>query len=302
MDELTPTGATPFDAIRHISASGEFWSARELMPLLEYSSWQRFEEAIQRAMADCAKAGRDVAENFTPDVKVSGARGPKQKDYRLTRYACRLITMTAQTPGDVAAQARTYFSDRVDEAEQLLDPELAYYEWRRRAIVSYIAHGYSAEWAERRVDDIAARNALTHEWSVRGIADKEYPILTDRLHMGAFGLKIAEHKSLKDFEVTYRGKKPIFKGDLPPAMTATELALNALASTVARELHVSNDSQGFIQIASDVDTAGRIVGDTRRQIEAATGRPVVSAQNLLRNPDGGLWELAAPNDDAETTS
>jgi DNA-damage-inducible protein D len=47
----------PFDAIRHISASGEFWSARELMPLLEYSSWQRFEEAIQRAMADCAKAG-----------------------------------------------------------------------------------------------------------------------------------------------------------------------------------------------------------------------------------------------------
>jgi hypothetical protein len=120
--------------------------------------------------------------------------------------------------------------------------------------------------------------------------------------MGAFGLKIAEHKSLKDFEVTYRGKKPIFKGDLPPAMTATELALNALASTVARELHASNDSQGFTQIASDVDTAGRIVGDTRRQIEAATGRPVVSSQNLLRNPDGGLWELAAPDDDPETTS
>ena len=66
MDELTPTGATPIDAIRHISASGEFWSARELMPLLEYSSWQRFEEAIQRAMADCAKAGRDVADGPNP--------------------------------------------------------------------------------------------------------------------------------------------------------------------------------------------------------------------------------------------
>src|SRR5262245_44423763 len=136
MDDLIPTGAIPFDAIRHTVASGEFWLARELMPLLEYSSWQRFEEAIQRAMADCAKAERDVVENFTPDVKVSGARGPKQKDYRLTRYACRLITMTAQTGGDDAAQARTYFSDRVDEAEQLLDPELAYHEWRRRAIVS----------------------------------------------------------------------------------------------------------------------------------------------------------------------
>jgi hypothetical protein len=273
--------------------------ARELMPLLEYSSWQRFEEAIQRAMTDCAKAGRGVEENFSHNVKVSGKRGPKQKDYRLTRYACRLIAMTAQTAGDVAALARTYFSDRVEEAEQLLDPELAYREWRRRAIVSYIAHGYSAEWAERRVDDIAARNALTHEWQVRGIADKEYPILTDRLHMGAFGLTIAEHKALKDFDVTYRGKKPIYKGDLPPAMTATELALNALASTVAHELHVSNDSQGFAQIGGDVDTAGRIVGDTRRQIEAATGRDVVSPQNLLRNPDAGLWGLISPDEDDE---
>jgi hypothetical protein len=210
--------------------------------------------------------------------------------------------MTAQTTGAVAALARTYFSDRVEEAEQFLDPELAYQEWRRRAIVSYIAHGYSAEWAERRVDDIAARNALTHEWKVRGIANKEYPILTDRLHMGAFGLTIADHKALKDFDVTYRGKKPVYKGDLPPAMTATELALNALASTVARELHVSNDSQGFGQIGSDVDTAGRIVGDTRRQIETATGRSVVSSNNLLCNPDGGLWGLMPPeavDEDAE---
>jgi len=301
MDDMTPVPASPFEAIRRSDESGDYWTARELMPLLEYSRWENFEEAIQRAMTDCAKAGRDVGENFRLEAKVSGKRGPKQKDYRLTRYACRLIAMTAQTTGDVAALARTYFSDRVEEAEQLLDPELAYQEWRRRVIVSYIAHGYSAEWAEQRVDDIAARNALTHEWQVRGIADKEYPILTDRLHMGAFGLKIAAHKALKDFDVTYRGKKPLYKGDLPPAMTATELALNALASTVARELHVSNDSQGFAQIGGDVDTAGRIVGDTRRQIEAATGRSVVSPQNLLRNPDGGLWSLMPPDEDAGQT-
>src|SRR5262245_54016423 len=97
--------------------------------------------------------------------------------------------------------------------------------------------------------------------------------MTDRLHMGAFGLRIAEHKAIKGFEITYRGKKPVYKGDLPPAMTATELALNALASTVARELHASNDSHGFQEISSAVDVAGRIVGDTRHQIEAAKGAP-----------------------------
>src|SRR5215475_717135 len=138
-----------------------------------------------------------------------------------------------------------------------------------------------------------ARNALTQEWGVHGIVAKESPILTDRLHMGAFGLRIAEHKPLKAFEVPYRGRKPIFKGDLPSAMTATELAQNALASTVAHELHVSHDSHRCIQINSDVARAGRIVGDTRHQIEDAIGRPVVSSRTLLRDPDGDLWEISA---------
>jgi hypothetical protein len=118
-------------------------------------------------MADCAKAGRAVEENFSPAVRISGKRGPKQKEYRLTRYACRLIAMTAQTTGTRASEARTYSSDRIDDAEQLLDPEVAFREWRRRAILSYLAHGYSAEWAERRMDDIAARNALTQAWGPR---------------------------------------------------------------------------------------------------------------------------------------
>jgi DNA-damage-inducible protein D len=53
-----------FESIRHTDESGDYWMARELMPLLEYSSWQKFEDAIQRAMTDCAKSGRDAAENF----------------------------------------------------------------------------------------------------------------------------------------------------------------------------------------------------------------------------------------------
>ena len=81
---------SPFDSIRHSDERGDYWTARELMPLLEYATWHRFEEAIQRAMTDCAKAGRTVEENFSVSGKVSGKRGPQQKDYRLSRYACRL--------------------------------------------------------------------------------------------------------------------------------------------------------------------------------------------------------------------
>ena len=73
-------------------------------------------------------------------------------------------------------------------------------------------------------------------------------------------------------------------------MTLTELALNTLANTVARELHVQHDSQGFRAVSADVDVAGRIAGDTRRQIEEAIGQPVVSPRNMIQEPDGGLWQ------------
>jgi DNA-damage-inducible protein D len=201
---------SPFESIRHTDETGDYWTARELMPVLEYTAWQRFEEAIQRAITDYAKSRRDVMVNFSLKANVSATRGPKQRDYLLSRYACRLITMTAQSSGAVAAQARTYFSDRVDDVELLLDPDRAFREWRRRAIASFISHGYSQERAERRIDGITARNALTYEWHVRGITEAEYPILTDRLRMGSFGLTIVEHKELAEFEVTYRGKKPAY--------------------------------------------------------------------------------------------
>jgi hypothetical protein len=74
MDAMTPLPSSPTgpcDAIRHTDSAGDFWVARALMPLefhgmLEYGWWQRCEEAIQRAMADCAKAGRAVGDYFSP--------------------------------------------------------------------------------------------------------------------------------------------------------------------------------------------------------------------------------------------
>jgi hypothetical protein len=68
--DMIPVPTSPFEAIRRTDESGDYWMARELMPLLEYSTWQKFEEAIQRAKTDCAKAGRDVQEHFTPWQKT----------------------------------------------------------------------------------------------------------------------------------------------------------------------------------------------------------------------------------------
>jgi DNA-damage-inducible protein D len=125
---------TQFEAIRHFEENGEeYWTARELMPLLGYKSWQKFENVIDEAIAVCAKEGDDVAErNFIRSEKVSGSRGPKQKDYRLTRHACYLIAMSADGNKPEVALAKIYFAVAVEQMELLtaLEEELMRLEAR----------------------------------------------------------------------------------------------------------------------------------------------------------------------------
>ena len=286
---------SPFDAIRHEDEQGEYWLARELAALLEYkpASWHNFERVVVRARTACENSGNSASDHFYDAVKMvalgSGAER-EVKDYRLTRYACYLIAQNSDPRKEIVAQAQTYFTVQTRRQEIADAEEADFLEWRERTIASYINAGYSVDWATRRVDGIVIRKKLTHEWSVRGIDDKEFAILTDRLHMGSFGLSVQSHMGVKDFPVTYKGKKAVYKGDLRPALTAVELLIVGIGETVSRELHITRDSQGFAQIAHDVDDASRVALDTRQQIEQLTGRPVVSPRNMIKEPDGGLWQ------------
>src|SRR5579863_2000462 len=86
-----------FDSIRQVNPYGEeFWSARDLMPLLGYESWRRFDETVERAKAACRNLGQDDADHFAGAGKVIVAgKGAKQelKDYALSRLACYLVAM-----------------------------------------------------------------------------------------------------------------------------------------------------------------------------------------------------------------
>jgi DNA-damage-inducible protein D len=175
-------------------------------------------------------------------------------------------------------------TERIEEAS---DPELGYQEWRRRAIASYMARGYSREWAERRVDTITTRDQLTAEWSVRDIDQQDFAVLTDRLHMGAFGLTTQAHKALKGFPVTRDGR---YTGELRDGMTITELAFTNLSQALAVEQHQRNDSHGITAITQDIDTAGRATTAAREAVEQITGQPVVSPTNTIPGSTG-LWDV-----------
>lgn len=107
---------SPFDAIRRVSDVGaEFWSARDLMPLLGYPTWQHFVPVIDRAKVAAEAQGYDVERLFKINREKSGGR--PREDFHLSRFACYLVAMNGDPRKPEVAAAQAYFAIRTREAE-----------------------------------------------------------------------------------------------------------------------------------------------------------------------------------------
>ena len=110
-----------FEDIKHTDENGvEFWYARELMPILQYSNWQNFEKIVNKAKISCENSNINVLDHFTDISKMvqigSGAER-KQQDYELTRYACYLIAQNGDSRIKIVALAQTYFAIQTRKQE-----------------------------------------------------------------------------------------------------------------------------------------------------------------------------------------
>ena len=119
--ELVNKTEKDFESIKHIDENGvEFWYARELMTMLEYKQWRRFEEVIERAKEACENSNIKVDEHFAGVGKTSKMpNGGKKiiKDYKLTRYACYLIAQNGDSRKKAIAMAQTYFAVQTRKQE-----------------------------------------------------------------------------------------------------------------------------------------------------------------------------------------
>lgn len=110
-----------FERIKHIDEYGnEYWEARELMSLLEYSKWENFHKVIKRAMIACKASNTNVSEQFHEFRKpIQGGNGNIQNviDYRLSRYACYLIVQNANPNKKSVALGQTYFAIQTRKQE-----------------------------------------------------------------------------------------------------------------------------------------------------------------------------------------
>ncbi|MEQ4676719.1 DNA damage-inducible protein D [Providencia vermicola] len=104
----------PFEDIRKTDNSGnEYWSARELAPLLDYKEWRNFQRVLNKAMQACEASHQAPSDHFVSINKMvtlgSGAQR-ELDDINLSRYACYLVVQNGDPSKPVIAAGQTYFA------------------------------------------------------------------------------------------------------------------------------------------------------------------------------------------------
>jgi len=130
MNELKEYTETLFEDIKHIDENGfKYWLARELMPLFEYTLWQRFTNVIKKAMENCKNSNYKTSDHFISAdkmVKIGSNTTRKIRDYKLSRYACYLIVLNCDPRKKIIALAKAYFTIQTRKQE-LSEKELLLY-------------------------------------------------------------------------------------------------------------------------------------------------------------------------------
>ena len=121
MNNLETYSESIFENIKHIDEFGnEYWDARELMPLLEYSKWENFHKVIKHAMLACETSNNNVSDHF-PELRktIAMPKGASKTvvDYKLSRYACYLIVQNANPKKKSVALGQTYFAVQTRKQE-----------------------------------------------------------------------------------------------------------------------------------------------------------------------------------------
>ena len=161
-------------------------------------------------------------------------------------------------------------SERID---QLQDPELSI----QQAMMDYKRLGYSDNWINQRLKSIEIRKDLTDQWKLHNVEEGiQYATLTDIIYQHWAGKSAKEYKQFKGLK----------KENLRDNMTNEELVLNMLAELSTTSITKSKNPQTLednMQCAADGGDVARVA---REQLEAKTGRQVVSPLSAKRFFEG----------------
>lgn len=153
--------------------------------------------------------------------------------------------------------------ERIEESQ---NPELSI----DKAMENYFKLGYSKQWINQRLKSIEVRKDLTDEWENRGVKKgQEFATLTDIMTQAWSGKKVKEYKQFKNLK----------KENLRDNMTNLELVLNMLSEATTTEISKEKKPKDFEENKIIAKQGGTIAGNARKEIEAKSGKKIVSNQN-----------------------
>jgi hypothetical protein len=167
--------------------------------------------------------------------------------------------------------------------DQMQDPELGI----QQALADYKRLGYSDNWINQRLKSIEIRKDLTDEWKRRGLEEgMQFATLTDIIYHTWAGMTAREYKKFKGLK----------KENLRDNMTNRELVMNMLAELSTKDISESQNPETFREHIDVARQGGEIARNARMELEAKTGKPVVSPINAK---DGLLLNKKADNNKEE---
>ena len=229
--------------------------------LTESSNPQTYWRVMKKRLMD---EGNETVTNCNALKLISHDGKRRLTDVANTEQLLRLIQ---SIPSKKAEPFKLWLAQVGRERiEETIDPELTI----DRALETYAKKGYGADWINQRIQTIRARKELTDQWKTHGVQQgKEYAILTDEITKAWSGMSTRGYKNLKGLK----------EENLRDNMSTLELALNMLAEATTTELTKVQNPKGLEENRKVSRQGGTIAGNARKEIEEATGEPVITSRN-----------------------
>jgi DNA-damage-inducible protein D len=277
-DDSNPLSQPPFERIRQVDSDDqEFWSARDLMPVLEYTKWQNFKTVLLKAQIACENSGYNPIDHFTDASKMVAIGSDAKReveDMHLSRYACYLIVQNADPEKEVVALGQTYFAIQT-RRQELSDA------------------GLLTEQSEdqRR---LLLRQRIKHQNTDLASAAKTAGVIT------AFDFAIFQNHGYRGLyngltaEAIHRKKKLKKSQHILDHMGATELAANLFRSTQAEDKLRRDQIQGKDAANEVHHQAGVVVRRAIAELGGTMPEDLPTVESIKKLERSEKKRLAAP--------
>lgn len=267
MTDIEKISEALFEDIKHLDEqSNEYWTARELIPVLEYNEYRFFKKVIDKAIDACKSSNIKASDHFVHvhDMVALGSGAERKiEDFHLSRYACYLIAMNGDPRKRAVALAQTYFAVKTRQQELVENYDSLSEDQKRLAIRHEMREHNKALAA-------AARDA--------GVVSRmDYAIFQNAGYKGLYGglgaKDIHKRKGLKKSQ------------QILDHMGSTELAANLFRATQTEEKLRRDEVQG----KENANATHYGVGKKVRQTIAELGGTM---PEHLPTPDKSIRQIA----------